>query len=83
MASYGLTYDQFQELFDAVEAESEDTYWESGFRIATGRWGHDRGPGRVHRLSLGREPLQHGSVLRHRVGRGRGRGGLAPCSTTS
>ena len=22
MASYGLTYDQFQELFDAVEAES-------------------------------------------------------------
>ena len=38
MASYGLTYDQFQELFDAVEAESEGTYWESGFRIATGRW---------------------------------------------
>ena len=39
MATYGLTYDQFQELFDAVEAESEGTYWESGFRVATGRWG--------------------------------------------
>ena len=43
MASYGLTYDQFQELFDAVEAESEGTYWESGFRIATGRWGTTEG----------------------------------------
>ena len=43
MASYGLTYDQFQDLFEAVEAESEGTYWESGFRIATRCWGTTEG----------------------------------------
>ena len=43
MATYGLTYDQFQELFEAVQEESEGTYWESGLRVATGRWGTTEG----------------------------------------
>lgn len=43
MASYGLTCEQFEDLFDAVEAESEGTYWESGFRVATGCWGTTEG----------------------------------------
>lgn len=43
MATYGLTYDQFQELFDAVEAESEGTYWESAFKVCVGLWGTTEG----------------------------------------
>ena len=43
MATYGLTYAQFDALFDAVEAESEGTCWESGFRVATGLWGMTEG----------------------------------------
>lgn len=43
MASYGLTYEQFEDLFEAIEEECYDTYWESGFRVATGRWGMTEG----------------------------------------
>ena len=43
MFAFDLTYAQFDALFEAVQEECEGTYWESGFRVATGRWGTTEG----------------------------------------
>lgn len=39
----GLTYEQMEDLYETLMEESDNTYWESAFRVCVGRWGLDEG----------------------------------------